>query len=246
MSLTESQAVFVSASESSLNDIVRAVVGARPHLLVYGSSAFVPASSAAETQMPPILFPGSGGIEWRVEFDVPVLDLFDEDVPLAPPLTLDKGQFSITTTLVLCVDCPEERRRGDDRHDPTRPNDGPNDGPNGRPNDHPNDRPDDAPKGPAQNPICCKLGVQAVGHLVDTWTASGLRALGFELDALELVDITPDELESVLECLIGQILRSVLRQVRLPLEAIRAGAFTLTPTEGPAIELDRVLARGTL
>ena len=47
------------------------------------------------------------------------------------------------------------------------------------------------------------------------------------------------------ECLLGQMLRAVLTRfaprVRAPLDA-----FTLTPTVGPLIDLNRVLARGNL
>jgi hypothetical protein len=66
------------------------------------------------------------------------------------------------------------------------------------------------------------------------------------VDAVELVDVSPDDLESVLECLIGQMLRAVLTTIRVPVSALRVGAFTLTPTVGPLIDIDRVLARGNL
>ena len=70
--------------------------------------------------------------------------------------------------------------------------------------------------------------------------------MGFALDAIELVDVTPDALESVLECLLGTVLRAVLATLSIPLSAIRVGAFTLTPAQGPLIDADAVLARGSL
>lgn len=236
MSLTESSGVFAAVHESSINDLVTAICETRPHLLSYGSPAFVPASSVSETQMAAIAFPGSGGIQWHVSFKIPQIDLYDEDVPLAPELTLEKERFSVSTAVQLCVDCPKMHHEEPDPHEP--------DPHHGDPREQ-DPREPDKPVGKAENPICTFLEIQAIGHLVDT-TTGGQRAIGFGLDAVEIIDITPDSLESVLECLIGQMLRAALAQIRLPLSALRAGAFTLTPTEGPLIELDRVLARGNL
>ena len=88
-----------------------------------------------------------------------------------------------------------------------------------------------------------RVHVYAVGHLVSTWVG-GERAIGFALDDLELVDVEPNALESVLECLLAMILRSVLATLSLPVSALQLDAFTLTPTEGPLIDVNRVLARG--
>jgi len=268
MSLTESHGVFAAAHESSINDLVVAICTTRPHLLSYGSPAFVPASTVADTQMPAIAFPGSGGIQWHVSFKVPHLDLYDQDAALAPELTLGPGQFSISTGVQLCTDCPKERPKGEEQ--PEHP-DGIEQKPNeGREREERDERGElwdkkreyeerkaqeererkareqrEKPQGRVQDPRCTYLELQAVGHLVETWTG-GRRAIGFAVDAVEIIDIAPDHLESVLECLIGQMLHAALSQIRLPLDAIDAGAFTLTPTEGPLIELDRVLARGSL
>ena len=247
MSLTGTHAVFVSAHESALNDLIKAVVRTRPHLLAYGSPAFVPTSTVHESRMDAIDFPGTGGIEWRVEFVEPLLDLYDEDVALASPLTLEKGQFSLSTGVVLCVDCPSKGRDPRDlRKDRDRDREKELEQEREREKELERERgKDERPHSKAENPICCKLDVQAVGELVNLY-AGGERAIGFRLTQLELIDITPDDLESVLECLLGQILRAVLSQIRLPLSAIRAGAFTLTPTEGPLVEVDEVIARGDL
>jgi hypothetical protein len=224
MSLTESADVFASAHEDALNDLITAVCNARPHLLSYGSPGFVPASTVQETQMAPIPFPGTSGIEWHLSFSTPHLDLFDEDNPLPPELHLDPGQFSVATKLRLCVDCDERR----DDH----------------PDDHGDDKPDDRPpRGKVRNPHCCSLRIFAVGHLVPTTTA-GESAVTFALDALEIVDITPDDLETVLECLLTVILRAVLWTIRIPISALRVGAFQLTPTQGPLVETDVVVVRG--
>ncbi|MBI2242443.1 MAG: hypothetical protein HYU55_00255 [Nocardioides sp.] len=246
MSLTETSEVFVAVEESALNDLITAVCTTRPHLLDYGSPAFVPASSVSATQMAPIPFPGSPGLQWSVRLSTPVLDLFKQDVALPPELSLGAGQFSLSTRVRLCVDCasrgrnepPGEDPKGHDHpeHDPKDP-------------DHRDDRddplwPDDRDDwGKARNPVCCVLDVFAVGHLVSTW-AGGQQAIGFALDSVEIVDIEPNALESVIECLLTMVLRSVLATLSLPVTALELGAFTLTPTVGPLIDVNRVLARG--
>lgn len=239
MSLTETSEVFVAVEESALNDFITAVCTTRPHLLHYGSSAFVPASSTSATQMVPIPFPGSPGLQWSVELGIPQLDLFKQDLSLPPELSLGPGQFSLSTVVRLCVDCAA-RRRGDDHEGDDHEDPDPKQTDNRGDEQWRDDRDD---WGKARNPVCCKLGVHAVGHLVSTWVG-GQQAIGFALDSVEIVDIEPQALESVLECLLLMILRSVLATLSLPVTALELEAFTLTPTVGPLIDVDRVLARG--
>lgn len=237
MSLTETSEVFVAIEESALNDLITAVCSTRPHLLNYGSPAFVPASSTSATQMAPIPFPGSPGLQWSVELAIPRLDLFKEDLPLPTELSLGPGQFSVSTVVRLCVDCA-------DRHDGKG-----DDQPHNDDHAHNDDRGDKQWRddrddwGKARNPVCCKLEVYAVGHVVSTWVG-GKESIGFALDGLEIVDVEPNALESVLECLLMMILRSVLANLSLPVTALELDAFTLTPTQGPLIDVNRVLARG--
>lgn len=242
MSLTETSEVFVAVEESALNDLITAVCTTRPHLLHYGSPAFVPTSSVSATQMAPIPFPGSPGLQWSVELKIPRLDLFDQDMALPPELSLGAGQFSLATRVRLCVDCAS-RGRGEPQPDDHDGHDPKEDDP--RQPDHRDDqwRDDRDDWGKARNAMCCELDVYAVGHLVSTWTA-GHQAIGFALDSVEIVDIEPNALESVIECLLTMILRSVLATMSLPVTALELGAFTLTPTVGPLIDVDRVLARG--
>ncbi len=221
MSLTQSQQVFASVHESALNDLLRAFFGARPRYLRYGSPAFVPATNVTATQMAAIAFPGlPGGIDWSVRFSVPRVDLYKQTDALPPQLTLPPGGFALRTDVELCVNCV---RRRDDRN------------PDGK----------DQPRGLGEV-TCTKLQVFAIGHL-DSWTdGSGNGEIRLRVDAVELVDITPDSLESVLECLIRMLLDAALAQVHLPLQALRAGAFHLAVTQGPLIDDDRVQARGTV
>lgn len=248
MSLTETSEVFVAVEESAINDLITAVCTTRPHLLHYGSPAFVPASSTSATQMAPIPFPGSPGLQWSIELRTPRLDLFKQDEALPPELSLGAGQFSLSTTVRLCVDCAS-RGKGDPRDPHDQGHDHPGSEPKDDPKDPNNEHRDDPWRddrddwGKAQNPMCCRLDVYAVGHLVSTWTG-GQRAIGFAVDAVEIVDIEPNALESVIECLLTMVLRSVLATLSLPVTALELGAFTLTPTVGPLIDVNRVLARG--
>jgi hypothetical protein len=61
---------------------------------------------------------------------------------------------------------------------------------------------------------------------------------------VEIVDISPGEVDAVLECLLFMILQAVFAEIRLPLRALRAGAFQLSLTVGPLIEDDQVKVRG--
>jgi hypothetical protein len=224
MSLTQAQRVFASVHESALNDLLMAFFNARPRYLRYGSPAFVAATSSSATQMAAISFPGlPGGIDWAVRFSTPRIDLYKQTDALPPQLALPPGGFSLRTDVELCVNCVTRR---DDRK-----------------NDN-HDKPDD--KKPGAQVSCTRLQVFAIGHM-DNWVdGNGNGEIRFRVDAVELVDITPNSLESVLECLIRMLLDAALSQVHLPLQALRAGAFQLTVTQGPLIDDDHVLARGNV
>ena len=228
MSLTQAQHVFASIHESALNDLLTAFFNARPRYLRYGSPAFVASTNVTATQMAAIGFPGlPGGIDWAVRFSIPRIDLFKQSDPLPPQLTLPPGGFSLRTDVELCVNCV--RRRDDTKPGASHDNGG-NQG-----------------QGQGLGEVTCtKLQVFAIGHL-DSWSdSSGNGEIRLRVDAVELVDITPDSLESVLECLIRMLLDAVLSQVHLPLAALRAGAFHLAVTQGPLIADDHVLARGNV
>jgi len=234
MSLTEAEAVFASIHESALNDVLTAFFTARPRYLVYGSPSFVPVTTVAETSMSAIPFPGvPGGIQWRIRLGIPRLDLFKQSMTLPPELSLNPGQFGARLDVQLCLDC---RRL---RIDPRPPRDDPN-----------NPKEDNRPKDDARHPLsqvtCCKLQLFAIGHIEHVIANTGEDAVALAVDAVEIVDIKPDEVESVLECLLFMILQAVLAEVRLPLKALRAGAFQLTPVVGPLIEDDQIKVRGNV
>lgn len=229
MSLTQAAAVFGAIHEDALNDMLTAFFSARPRYARYGSPTFVPATTANETQMSAILFPGiPGGIQWRVAFTTPRVDLFEQTAPLPPPLALAPGQFSLRTTVEICLLCAHRR---DDRS------------PTGAA------RPNDDRRTVARNPdnvICTRLDVYGIGH-IDAWSDSaGNGEVRLRVDQVELVDITPDSLESLVECLLRMILDAALAQVVLPLAALRAGAFRLVVVNGPLVDNDRIQVFGNL
>src|SRR6266540_3842725 len=164
MSLTETEEVFASIHEDALNDLLSAFCSDRPRYLVYGSPAFVPTTTVAETTMPAIAFPGvPGGIQWRIRLTTPHIDLFKQSSPLPPELSLAPGEFSASVGVELCLDC---RRI---KIDP-RP-------PRGKPGERqPDDRrPDD--RHPLEELTCCKLELFAIGHLQHVLTSTGEDAI---------------------------------------------------------------------
>ncbi len=224
MSFTGPEQVFGAIHEDALNDMIRAFFNARPRHRRFGSSAFVPATTVTETRIGAIPFPGTGGIEWRVGFTIPVLDLFKQSKALPPQLTLGAGQFSLQTKVELCLTC---LARKDDRRDVPNPD---HQGRDGR-QDH---------------VVCAGLEVFGAGHL-DSWhNGNGDGGVRLRVDAVELVDVTPDGLETILECLIKMVLDAALSQVELPISALRAGAFRLVVTRGPDIDDDRIKVSGNL
>lgn len=230
MSFTQGEEVFAGVHESALNDLVTAFFTDRPRYLTYGSPGFAPATTVSETRIQAIPFPFvPGGIQWRVRLKVPKLDLFEQDDALPPELILGPGQFSGSVEVELCVDCQRSRPESDDPSSIDPRDDNPND-----------------PDGPpiVENATCFSLRVFFTGRLVRAPEPGGVDAVSLAVDQIEIVDIRPDELESFLECLLFLIIRGVLAEVRLPLEALRLGAFELTPTVGPLIEDNQVKMRG--
>lgn len=74
----------------------------------------------------------------------------------------------------------------------------------------------------------------------------GGGAISIAVDQVEIVDILPDSLETVLECLLLTILRGVFANLNLPLTTLTAGAFGLTLAVGPLAETDQIKIRGNV
>jgi hypothetical protein len=76
--------------------------------------------------------------------------------------------------------------------------------------------------------------------------APGTGEIGIRLDRIKIVDIKPDALESIIECLIRMILKAALANVRLPFNTLTAGAFGLALLVGPTAEDDQIKVRGNV
>ncbi|MBA3779235.1 MAG: hypothetical protein H0X16_08060 [Chloroflexi bacterium] len=221
MSLTEAESVFAGVHEDGLNDMLRAFFQARPRLLNYRTTLAVgplPPAASAWTPLPPIAFPGvPGGIHYAFQMSIPRIDLHpDSSGGIPPPLSLNAGEFSLQTTVMLALLCGQKRR------------------------------PDNRDERITGTILPVKLEVWAVGRVVSQSFGGGAGEIGFEVRAVEIVDITPDDLESLLECLVHQLINGVLSSVRLPYTALSAGAFTLTLLRGPEVETDQVQVYGQI
>jgi len=220
VSLTEAEHLFAGVHETGANDLFRAFFTARPHHLNYRTSPAVgpvPASAAAWTTIPAISFPGiPGGIQLAIQFSIPTVDFHPDTLGVPPPLVFPLGEFSIRTTVRLAVLCGS--RRGDG--DPDQP-------------------------GSAFVLQSAVLEIVGLGRVRVQTFGPGVGELSFELEAVEIVDIAPADLESLLECLILQLLQAVLSTVRLPFSGIPvAGVFTLQLLRGPEVEDDQVKLYG--
>lgn len=222
MSLTETERVFAAASEDGVNDLITAVFTARPRYLNYGSPLFVPATTAAVTQIPAIPFPGvPGGVHYAVSFAIPRVDFHPDDSGGTSPLPPGLGQFTLTTTVRLLVACTRRQRdpAGAATHVPP----------------------------PSVAPVATALRIIARGRPdVRFFGAPGSGDVGLLIDEVEIVDIAPDSLESVLECLIRMLLQAALANLRLPFSALSMGAFDLVLVRGPEIEQDQVQLYGNV
>lgn len=222
MSLTQTDTVFAGLHESGANDLVQAFFTARPRYFNYRSSPLVPgppAAASAWTTMPAIAFPGvPGGIHWGVQFDLPAIDFSpDSTGGMPPPLSLGANRFSVRTAVTLTVLCGQ--RRG--QRDPDKPAGG-------------------------STPLRTRLELWAVGRAIGRYFGGGAGEITFEVDDVELVDIKPDSLESVLECLLKSLLGAALANIRLPFRVMTPGPVTLALTRGPALEDDQAKIWGTI
>jgi len=93
-------------------------------------------------------------------------------------------------------------------------------------------------------PLSTSLELFATGMPRVSVFGPGAGEIRFQLDRLEIVDIKPDSLESVLECLLLMMLRAALVNFRLPFNAMSVGFVTLILKNGPLIENDQIKVFG--
>jgi hypothetical protein len=209
--------VFAGLGEEGGNDLIAAFFTARPHYLTYGSWPLVAATTVNETQVAPISVPPL--LPAPVAFKVSFsIPVLDLYPPDAsmPELTLHAHQFSVRSTVQFTMLCGV-----------------------GRPG---NGRQREGKPGQAIN---CKFDLYATGRLVNRFTAQG-QAIGFEVDEIDVQDVQPACLEDMLNCILVQVVNSILRDVTIPLPVLSAGAFALTLEQGPQIDADVVDAWGTV
>jgi len=89
-------------------------------------------------------------------------------------------------------------------------------------------------------PLSTQLDVFASGSLYSTNIGTGAGVIGFLIDKIELVDVKPDSLESLLECMIRMMLQGVLSNIQIPIESMMLGAipFPMVLARGPLAETD--------
>jgi hypothetical protein len=214
MSLTQAETIFTSVHENGLNDFVTAFFTARPRHLLYGSSLFVPMTTAVATNVPPLPFPGiPGGLHYALNFTIPVIDLHPDSSGGVSPLPPKPGEFSLRTRVSLVIACGRLR-------DP---------------------RQDDQT---GLRPLVTDLELHATGRPTVVTLGPGVGTIGLDITRVEIVDIKPDSLETILECLMLQILRSALANLQLPFQAFTVGFVQLLLVAGPIIEDDQIKLRG--
>jgi hypothetical protein len=94
------------------------------------------------------------------------------------------------------------------------------------------------------SPLTTSLELFATGIPVVSVFGPGTGEIRFDLDRLEIVDIKPDSLESVLECLLLMMLRAALLNFRLSFSAMSIGFVMLILKNGPLIETDQIKVFG--
>jgi hypothetical protein len=63
--------------------------------------------------------------------------------------------------------------------------------------------------------------------IVTFFGSPGSGRAEIDVNEVEIVDIAPDSLESVLECILRMILQAAVSNFQLPFSALTAGAFSL-------------------
>ena len=92
-------------------------------------------------------------------------------------------------------------------------------------------------KEPSSENLSTDLAVCAQGHI----ERSGSR-LNFVIDNVEIKDIHPDSLESIIECILRMVLNEALEDLRLPYQSIFIKIGTIVPVGSPSISDDQLKA----
>lgn len=216
MSFTKGENVFAGVNERGINSLLTAFFTARPHYLNYGTPHFAPTTTVNVTSIPPVSIPG---ILSGIEF---AISFQIPTVDINPDSSggtspLPPGTGKFTIKTQVTISLLCVSR-GENMHDVRQ-------------------------RGTV---LTTSLGVFALCAPFVINSAPGTGEIGIRLERAELVDITPDALESIVECLIENILQSVLSNVHLPFNTLTLGAFGLILKAGPDAEEDQVKVRGDI
>ncbi len=215
MSFTQAEHLFAGFHELGIDDLLREFFTARQRYLTYGTPAFVPATTVSATAIPAVSFPGiPGGIDFALTFSIPTVDIHPDASGGTAPLVPGPGQFTVKTKVKLFLQC------GTRKHSPR-------DG-----------------KAGAVSILPAALEVYGLCRPLVISPLPGTGEIGIQLDQVEIVDIKPDEIESIVECLIRMVLQAVLANFRVSFNTITAGAFGLILLVGPLAEQDQIKVRG--
>lgn len=95
--------------------------------------------------------------------------------------------------------------------------------------------------------ITAKLELWAVGSPTATSLGGGKWRLGLSLTGVEIVDITPKELENILECFLMAVLReAVIPELTFILDKLTTDFFSLALADGPHVDADRIMVFGNV
>ncbi|MCA0246353.1 MAG: hypothetical protein LCH93_07020 [Proteobacteria bacterium] len=279
MAATDFCSIHTSVSEGAFNKLILNVRRQRPSLFNYGTAAFVgepellcevvevapglPISQPRVALQPLLPVPGTGGT-WGFEYCAQLADLridFHPGSQFTLPRELDPlrpQQFALKIEVCLGLACPGKEyldKIAEIVEGTVRPAD-----PRDTLGAFDKFRPEDDRPPPRARPLpvhrenikCFCLSLFATGTVAVKDDAFGKR-LSLALDGLELVDIRPEGLEAILECLIEATVRlSLLPRLKVAVDDLIFGlgkfgqlVVGLTPTSGnvpfnPSIANDRV------
>ncbi len=218
MSLTQTSTVYAAIHEDGLNDLIKAFYNARTHYFIYATPAFVSSTSASITSIPAISFPGiPGGIDFAIALRPPSIDLHPDSSGGSAVLPPQAGQFTVSANVILIVPCGDRQQDLSVTH-------GKYDG-----------------TVVTAKPQATELEIHARGSLIN----SGGN-ISFRVEEIEIVDIAPESLENVIECIMRLIVNAVLQNIRIPIPSLTLDAFSLSITDGPLIEEDQARVWGTV
>jgi hypothetical protein len=220
MSLTGANHIFAGVHENGINTLLKAFLTARPHYINYGTSAFVPVTTASATNVPTIAFPGiPGGIQYAVRFSIPVVDLFPPDG--ASPLPPGPGELNLRVDVMLVVGCMKWV------------------GTVG------NEKPGTMVPLRTVLTVWAK-GKPDARYFSPGNGDVGFVLEDVKIPALACVGGKPDTFEAVVECIIRMVLQAFLSNLRLPFHALSVGFVNLILERGPEISDDQLKIWGDI